>query len=279
MFHWAGIDLMTRLWWRLWGEPVDLEGAESWLAAPMQTRGGVGNRWVDAEVARLGGTSTSDGGLLESMSQLDSPTFDSSALHPMVADFYEHTAAWRMEVWAGWSPLLRPFGSLVARTFGRRVQQLSIPVDPLSVARGMDSQVVRLSSPGGPQEGAAWIRTLRSTGELVYSGHYTTTQTPASGGRVVHVSFPLESGNVQVFLRPENGSGGSLFLRSPREPRGGVGTYVVVRVRGRHHAARPPLSETFHVFVDDEGVLRTDHELRFLGLRAVRLHYRLERRR
>jgi hypothetical protein len=42
------------------------------------------------------------------------------------------------------------------------------------------------------------------------------------------------------------------------------------------HAARAPIHETFRVYVDREGVLRTDHELRLFDARAVRLHYKLE---
>ena len=37
------------------------------------------------------------------------------------------------------------------------------------------------------------------------------------------------------------------------------------------------LRETFHVYVDRLGVLRTDHTVRFLGLTPLRLHYKLER--
>ena len=52
------------------------------------------------------------------------------------------------------------------------------------------------------------------------------------------------------------------------------GTYVVVDAKGTH-AARVPLHETFRVYVDDEGTLRTDHELRLRSMRVIRLHYKL----
>jgi hypothetical protein len=52
----------------------------------------------------------------------------------------------------------------------------------------------------------------------------------------------------------------------------------VVTDHGRTHAARAPIHETFRVYVDAEGVLRTDHELRLWSARVVRLHYKLERR-
>jgi len=92
----------------------------------------------------------------------------------------------------------------------------------------------------------------------------------------VHVAFPLESGNLQVFLRPELVDGGGLLLSSPRGRFGQDGAYVTVVGPAGAHAARVPLHESFHVHVDDEGVLRTDHELRLGRATAVRLHYRLE---
>ena len=53
----------------------------------------------------------------------------------------------------------------------------------------------------------------------------------------MHVAFPLENGNVQVFLRPEVGDGGSLVLSSPGEGFGGNGAYVVVEDGGSTYAA------------------------------------------
>jgi hypothetical protein len=280
MSAWSLLDLATRWWWRAWGVPVDVRGAETWLDAPMHGAGVVGDEWLAAAAAQSGTRleESSGGGLLRAMADLDSAVFQHDLVDPIVRDFYEHTAQWRMEVWTGWNPLFRPGGALIERWFGRRVGQLAIPVDPLSVSRGMDSRIVTFVGADGQTHSAAWIRTLRATGEYVYSGRYAATTLPSSGRPAIHVTFPLESGNVQVFLQPENDPDGSLWLRSPRGAHGGLGAYVVVRVGGRHHAAHPPLSETFHVFVDDEGVLRTDHELRLWGLRVVRLHYRLEKR-
>ena len=36
------------------------------------------------------------------------------------------------------------------------------------------------------------------------------------------------------------------------------------------------LRETFHVYVDRRGTLRTEHVVRFLGLTPLRLHYKME---
>jgi hypothetical protein len=84
---------------------------------------------------------------------------------------------------------------------------------------------------------------------------------------------------VQVFLRPTVTDDGGLVLASPTGAFGQDGAYVVVRdgPGAGAHAARVPLHETFHLYVDPDGVLRTDHELRLWSASAVRLHYKLER--
>ena len=274
------LDLGTRTFWRLTGREVDLDGHERWLDGPMSATSRVAADWVAQESVRRGGPPAvvEDGaGLLPSMAVLDGPGFDSTRLRPEVRDFYEHTSAWQMEVWTGWSPLFWPGGEVVSRVWGRRVEQLALPMHPLDVARGMDSRITPIRGAGGSQVAAAWTRTLRVDGRPVFSGAYAAGSVPGAAGPSVHVAFPLESGNLQVFLRPTVTAAGGLLLESPAGRFGDDGAYVVVRDRGRTHAARVPLHETFHVFLDEHGVLRTDHELRLWGASAVRLHYRLDR--
>jgi hypothetical protein len=37
------------------------------------------------------------------------------------------------------------------------------------------------------------------------------------------------------------------------------------------------LREFFHLYVDGNGTLRTDHRVQFLGITVFRMHYKLER--
>ncbi len=273
------LDLASRSFWQVTGRRVDLDGDQQWLDAPVSSSARVSTAWIEAEAARHGGTLGApdpDAGLLPSMSVLDGPGFAAEHLHPLVRDFYEHTASWRMDVWSGWSPLFWPLGEVVARWWGRRVEQLALPMRPLDVAHGMDSDVTPVRDHDGVQVASAWTRTLRESGRTVFSGAYSARRLPGATRPSVHVAFPLESGNLQVFLRPSVTAGGGLLLESPRGGFGEDGAYVVVR-GARAHAARVPLHETFHVHVDPHGVLRTDHELRVWGASALRLHYRLER--
>jgi hypothetical protein len=258
---------------------VDLDGDHQWLDAPTCGPGPVGATWLRAEAERLGGfvrEDVSGGGLLSSMSVLDGAGFRAAGLDQAVRHFYEHTACWRMEVWAQWSALFQPGGELVSRLFGRRVQQLALPTRPLDTAHGMDSRVVHLMDADGEQHAAGWLRTLSATGEFVYSGCYSARVLPGSDQPSVHVAFPLESGNVQVFLRPSVQADGSLVLSSPSGAFGDNGAYVTVRDGRQAYAARVPIHERFHVYRDHRSVLRTDHELRLYRALVLRLHYRME---
>jgi hypothetical protein len=76
-------------------------------------------------------------------------------------------------------------------------------------------------------------------------------------------------------LQPSVLPDGALLLTSDAGDFGGNGAYVVVKGANGHHAARVPIHETFHVYVDDEGVLRTDYVLRLWSATVLRLHYKL----
>ncbi|MGP3973097.1 hypothetical protein ACTWQF_03495 [Streptomyces sp. 8N114] len=271
------VDRATRAFWRIRGRPVDLDGKHRWLDAPMHDAQTIGDGWLHGAAAAYGGTvrEESGAGLLADMEQLDGPGFRTAELQPRIREFYEHTSDWRLEVWTQWSPLFQPGGALVSRFFGRRVQQLALPMRPLDVAHGMDSRVATIVGPDGRQRAAGWLRKLRSTGEYVYSGCYSARLLPGARQPSVHVAFPLEAGNVQVFLRPAVTSDGALQLTSPAGEFGGNGAYVVVEHAGGIHAARVPIHETFRVYTDIEGTLRTDHVLRLWSATALRLHYKL----
>jgi hypothetical protein len=273
----SGLDLSTRYLWRTVGRAIDVTGAQSWLNSPSNARGGIGDEWLDSFEAagHVRAPSLSDG-LLDTMAALDGPDYEAAKVDPRVRGFYEHTASWRMEVWSQWSGFFAPGGELIARVWGRRVEQLALPVQPLAVSRGMTSTVRVVDNHHGNRLGAAWIRTLRSDGSKVYSGFYCVCVLPDNDQPHVKVAFPLENGSVQVFLTPRNDPDGSFWLHSRSTRFAGDGAYPVVQVGGRWYAAQVPLRETFHVYTDLEGVLRTDHWLKLGRWQVLRLHYRLD---
>ena len=112
--------------------------------------------------------------LFADLSELDGPGFRAAGLRPEVRDFYERTSRWHLEARTRWTPAFRPAGGLVRLAFGRRVQQLALPPGS-PAAQGIDSRVGTFVDPAGTQVAAAWLRTLRPTGEYVASGAGVTT--------------------------------------------------------------------------------------------------------
>lgn len=139
----------------------------------------IGNDWLDLEANRHGG-SVGKGGLLDAMSILDGPGFKASDLAEQVIDFYERTSAWRMEVWSQWCPAMWPFGWFISSVFAKRLEQFNLPLRPLDTAYDMDSQVLAVRDQHGSQVGATWLRTLRSTGRVIYSGWYSVVSPPGA---------------------------------------------------------------------------------------------------
>jgi hypothetical protein len=124
-----------------------------------------------------------------------------------------------------------------------------------------------------------WLRRLAGSDRVIYTGLYSVEQPPGHSGPCVKVSFPLPLGSSTVFLRPEAQPDGSFKLISSGSRFGGPGFYRMVEVDARHWRVRylRTLREFFHVYVDRQGILRTEHTVRFLGLTPLRLHYKLER--
>jgi hypothetical protein len=251
-----------------------------WLAGPSAAARRVGHDWVAEAAHEVGGVTRTgpELGLLPRFEALAGPHFDPAAIHPSIVDFYQHTSCWRMDLWSQWSALAWPFGRLLAALWSNRLQQLSLPLHPLDVSFGMDSSVVHVLDGAGEHVGSAWLRTMRKTGATTYSGLYGVATLPGSEQPSVRVTFPLPRGSLPVFLRPEAKPDGSLLLRSPIHPFGQDGAYLVLQ-RGpdRVYARKIPIAETFHVYLDGEGDLRTDHSLSLWSIPALRLHYRMRR--
>jgi hypothetical protein len=220
-----------------------------------------------------------DGGLVPSFEQLRSDRFDPARAHPLVREFYEHTTRFAMDVWSK-SYFPASIGLwLLVRTISRQVNQLNFPLSPLETARGLVSEIISLRRPDGVVRYTGWFRTLAHQERVLYTGFYMTESAPRLGVACVKVVFPMPRGNATVVLRPELGADGSLVLDSSGRRFGDAGFYRVEargpeRVRVWHVRT---LREHFHVYVDERGILRCDHRVRFLGLPVLTLHYKIVR--
>jgi hypothetical protein len=220
-----------------------------------------------------------EGGLVPSFTALDGVDFASESVHPLVREFYEHTTEFAMDVWSKtYFPSSLVLWLLVT-TISRQVNQLNFPLSPLATARGMSSEVISMRRRDGSVRYTGWFRTVGTERSVLYTGFYMTER-PPNEGPCVKVVFPMPNGNATVLLRPRLGEGRSLILDSSGRRFGDAGFYrVQARAKGRVRVWHiKSLVELFRVFVDDAGVLRCDHTVRFLGMPVLTLHYKIVRR-
>jgi hypothetical protein len=259
------------------------ESSAPWLSGPVGSDY-IGDKPYEEAAARENlelVRRASAGGLIPDFRVLDGAGFCVDRVRPEVRDFYEHTATYRMEMWSGTSFPGNIGLWLLVTTISRKVNQLNFPLSALDSAKGMDSEIVLLKQPDGAVRYAGWYRRLVDTGRTIYTGFYMTTRVPHCANPCVKVVFPMPNGNATVILRPSLDQDGHFRLASKGQRFGDAGFYRVQRIDAdRMRVWRvTTLHEEFRVYVDDDGVLRCDHAVRFLGLPILQLHYRIERKR
>jgi hypothetical protein len=268
-----------RAWVRVTGRRVRKDEAP-WLNCPMGPRGQIGVEFYAtlAEREQLSIEKSSDAGLVPDFGVFARDGFDPSQVRKDVRDFYEHTARFRLEAWSEAPILTRFFLWGLTRFVSRQMEQLNFPVSSLELAGGMSSEVLSMVDSQGRRVYTGWSRCLVKSKQVIYTGLYSTERPGGDGVPCVKVSFPLPLGSATVFLRPDVDADGSFRLVSAGRRFGDPGFYRMVEIDENHWKVRyiRTLREFFHVYVDDQGTLRTDHVVKFLGLTALRLHYRLE---
>jgi hypothetical protein len=272
-----------RQWVRITGQSTSLE-ASPWLKSPLGSSGKIGAQFYDAltQSEDLTLRNSSAAGLLTDFSALRGPDFDPDKVDPRIHDFYEHTGLYQFDVWSEANLWTRVFLWLLTRFISQDMDQLNFPVSSLELAHGMSSQVLPLHDATGTRVYTGWLRRLKKTGRVIYTGLYSVAQPPHASGPCVKVSFPLPFGSSTVFLRPEAAAEGSFRLISSGQRFGEAGFYRMV---GSGEASQDQwrvryirtLRELFYLYIDADGVLRTDHTVKFLGLVILRLHYKMQR--
>lgn len=270
-----------QLWVRLTGKRIRLDDAP-WLATPLgePERIGTGIYERIAQAQELLIRMPPDAGLIPDFGTLRGPSFNPDAIREEIRHFYEHAAQYHLEVWSEASLTGRFFLWLLVEFISRRMDQLNFPISSLEVAKGMTSEVVQLVDPvSGRVVDTGWLRRLKSSGHVIYAGLYSVAHLPGEENPCVKVTFPCR-GSANVYLRPVEHADGSFGLDSSGCAWGRSGFYRMVRSGNEHRRVRyvTTLHEFFHVYVDDEEVLRVDHTISFLGLTILRLHYKMSRK-
>jgi hypothetical protein len=260
-------------------EPITLP----WLTGPY----GMADRIADAYLPLLAANegleverAANVAGLFQSIDELGLDAESRRRLHPDVAEFYERTTDFDLEMWVMWSPWFWVGGSLLRRLYSRRLQQLNLPMGSRETSRGLRSEIVRLRVPGsGEVRHTVWYRVLKSSGDALYSGIYGVADLP-SGIRCVKIVFPLPRGNATELMRPTVGPEGDLVLDSTGHQFGDPGFYfLLMDARGQHHAQHvPTFRDRIRIYVDDEKRLLADQVFTLWNRTVVELRYRMRRK-
>jgi len=215
------------------------------------------------------------GGLLPDFAALASASFDPGRVDPRIRDFYENTARYRLDTWATSYFPARIALWLLVSTISRRVQQLDLPLDGMDTARGITSEIILLRDSSGAVRYTGWFRRRVHDRRVLYTGFYMTQRIPRADLPCVKAVFPMPDGNATVVLRPVN-DGTGFRLSSAGTGFGDAGFYRLQRSGDGFRVWRVAhLHDTFHLYVDQEGCVRGDHEIRFLGVGVITLHYRM----
>jgi hypothetical protein len=271
-----GIEWMVRVTGRKIRRS-DAPWLNCFLGEPGLIGAGIYQKIADQEQLKL--RTLLQAGQFPDFEALRGPSFDPSAVDRRIRHFYEHTAEYHLEVWSEVYFVGRFFLWLLVEFLSRRMDQLNFPISSLEVAKGITSELVQLYEPAtGRVVSTGWLRRMKSTGRVTYAGIYSTIRVPCEENPCVKVTFPCR-GSANVYLRPVAHADGSFGLDSSGSGFGKSGFYRLVESGPEHWRVRyfKTLHELFHVYVDAEGVLRTDHQISFVGLTILRLHYKMTR--
>lgn len=272
LFKW-----LINIWISITGRKCQLTDYP-WLAGPMGESLLIGDEYYKQYAIKEGLEVARDpvGGLVVDFASTipDSAEYRDRLL-PQVAHFYEHTAQYKLEVWSQWYPPYAPFARVLIGSLSTKMNQLNIPLQPLETSRGMSNEVLHLKDRNtGKLVYACWLRKSILTGRVVYSGFYSHAE--INGTPMVRVVFPLPGGNVTVLLHVVVQEDGSVKLLSQGKRIGESGYYRVQKAGSGHVRVKYiPIKEVIHVFMDEAGVLRTDHIFSFLSKKMLHLHYKI----
>src|SRR5690606_31565372 len=95
-------------------------------------------------------------------------------------------------------------------------------------AESIKSEIITLSDPESDEvKYTIWLRTLKSNGQVIYSGVYGTCKLP-SGKTCIKAVFPLPNGNATVIMSPGVGKDGELNVDQSRKKFGDAGVDVLL---------------------------------------------------
>lgn len=224
-------DWLTQQWVIFRGRKID-PNQVSWLMGPFGNLDAIGEDFIkkfaekESLIIERG---TRARGLIPSMDNLNLSEIEFSNLSQNIVDFYENTINYDLNFSVKWNPFFKVFGMLLNRLFSNRINQLNIPTKHIKDSESLKSEIISLIEPHSDQvRYTFWSRSVRSSGQIIYSGAYGVSILP-SGKTCIKAVFPLPNGNATVLMTPAVGTNGELILDSSGERFGDAGFYFLLK--------------------------------------------------
>ncbi|MFB9052129.1 hypothetical protein ACFFVB_03470 [Formosa undariae] len=273
-------DFITQQWVILFGIKI-IKNENDWLLGPFGSSKGIGINFIN-QLAKneqlVRDDNKKNKGIITSISQLNLAPKELSRLSKNVIDFYENTSHYDFDLKVKWNPIFYGFGVVLRLLFSNRIEQLNVPLQNIKDSKSLQSEIIHLvDATSRKVKSTIWLRTFRTTGEVVYSGVYETCIIH-SGQTCIKAIFPLPNGNATVILSPSVGRNGELILTSSGRKLGDSGFYFLL------NDSKGNLWAKFIKSFKDELVVSSNNEsitavqtLTLYGLRVLQFKYFIEK--
>lgn len=270
-------DWFTQQWVILWGKKIT-PSDYSWLIGPFGELNGIGEKFIyqlakkeDLIVVR----NVKSRGLLFSIKEIQLNDSDIKKLSMQVIDFYENTSNYKLEFSVNWNPIFKLFGWLVNKLFSQRINQLNIPTENIEDSEVLTSEIITLVSRiNNEVKYTIWLRKLKSSGKVIYSGIYSVCKIP-SGKVCIKATFPLPKGNATVIMKPSVGSKNELILDSSGKKFGDAGFYFLLNDSKDACWAQFISSFTDKLEINNDNSIQANQTLKLWNIRVVTFYYKI----
>ena len=272
-------DWITQQWVILFGHRIDRINHQ-WLLGPFGGTKGIGLKFISqlAESENLVvDDQTEARGLIQSIDQLNIPENELAALSQSIIDFYENTSNYDLRLKVNWNPFFKVFGVLLRIIFSKRIEQLNVPIENIVDSKGLKSEIIHLlDKKKNELKRTIWLRSFKTTGQVVYSGVYEACNLP-SGQTCIKAIFPLPNGSATVILTPRVGEKGDLILESSGRQIGDSGFYFLLEdSKGELWAKFIKSFKDKLVVTGENGKITAIQTLTLWNLRVLRFEYSIE---
>jgi hypothetical protein len=271
-------DWFTQQWVILGGKKID-PTEYAWLMGPYGNLNGIGKEFIDqltVEENLVVDKSSMARGLIHSFDMLKLPINDRTRLDPEIIHFYENTTLFDLSFSVRWNPFFKLFGILVNKLFSSRIRQLNIPTLNFKTNEELTSDIITLTDPQTKLvKHTFWLRTIKTSGQIIYSGIYGTCTLP-SGKTGIKAVFPLPKGNATVIMIPEVNKRGELILDASGKKFGDAGFYFLLMDAKGNHWSRYLSSFHDNLMVSvNKNQLSARQILKLWNRRVLRFDYKM----